>query len=106
MDHVRDLIGQWFAGVDEELAVGGARVSELAERYGTPFFVYDRATVEKKWQLLRSALPDEFSICYSVKANPNTTILQCLLEKGCGLEIASGGEFLHAVAAGCPPEKI
>jgi diaminopimelate decarboxylase len=78
----------------------------LANRYGTPLFLYDRSVIDKKWELLRDALPVEFSIFYSVKANPNRTILQCFLAKGAGLEIASAGEFSQAVNAGCAPEKI
>ena len=60
----------------------------------------------RKWDRLRAALPAEFSIYYSVKANPTQAILQCFLAKGAGLEIASGGEFHQALAAGCPAEKI
>src|SRR5262249_50411061 len=48
----------------------------------------------------------QFSICYSVKANPNRVILRHFLARGCGLEIASVGEFYQAVQAGCLPQKI
>lgn len=89
-----------------ELTIGGICVSELADRYGTPLFVYDRAVLERKWADLRNALPPRFSIYYSIKANPCQAILRTFLELGAGLEIASAGEFEQALRAGCPAAKI
>ena len=60
----------------------------------------------RKWNLLRSTFPPEFDISYSVKANPNPAILRFFVSKGCGLEIASGGEFHLGLHAGCPAEKM
>src|SRR5438132_11464223 len=100
MDLVESLVQRYFPASSAELFVGRVSATALANEYGTPFFVYDRGIIEQKWDLLRNALPAEFSICYSVKANPSQAILQCLLAKGAGLEIASGGEFCHALAAG------
>ena len=105
MAPIADLIQSYFPSDGGELTIGGIRVSELAARYGTPLFVYDRAIIEKKWDRLRAALPAEFSIHYSVKANPAQALLKCILAKGAGLEIASGGEFCQALAAGCPAAK-
>lgn len=106
MDSVSGLVTRLFAADRGVLTIGGVSVSSLAERHGTPSFIYDRGIIEKKWNLLRNALPSEFSIYYSVKANPSQAVLKCMLAKGAGLEIASAGEFLQATAAGCPPEKI
>jgi diaminopimelate decarboxylase len=106
MDQVPGLVECHFPLSAEELLIGHIPVSELAKRYGTPLFIYDRSVIDKKWQLLRDTLPPEFSICYSVKANPSQAILRHFLAKGAGLEIASGGEFHLALNAGCPPEKI
>lgn len=106
MEWVTWLVDRYFAVENGELSIGGVPVSELANRYGTPLFVYDGAVMDRKWDLLRNALPPEFSIYYSVKANPNQTILRRFLEKGAGLEIASAGEFQQAVSAGCAPENI
>ena len=96
----------WTNNTEGEFLIGGMRISLLAARYGTPLFVYDRAVVEKKYLALRHALPGRFAISYSVKANPNPAFLRCFLEKGCGLEIASAGEFHLARNVGCPLEKI
>jgi diaminopimelate decarboxylase len=106
MDQIASLIERYYPLSTSELSVGEVAVSALANAYGTPLFVYDHSVIDKKWSLLRDALPPKFSICYSVKANPNRTILQCFLAKGAGLEVASGGEFCQALSAGCPAEKI
>jgi diaminopimelate decarboxylase len=106
MDLVATLVSRYFRVADGELFVGGVPVSLLVSHYGTPLFVYDEQVLNYKWTLLRQTLPAEFSICYSVKANPNNAILQHFLAKGCGLEIASGGEFSLALRAGCPPQRI
>jgi diaminopimelate decarboxylase len=106
MDQVTFLLGRYFPSSKGELCMGGVAVSELANHYGTPLFVYDRDVLDEKWGLLRDALPPRFSICYSVKANPNQTILKHFLGKGAGLEIASAGEFCQALHAGCSPENI
>jgi diaminopimelate decarboxylase len=106
MNQVPSLIDRFFAARNGELWVGEVAVSTLANRYGTPAFIYDRGVMEKKWNLLRRSLPREFSIYYSAKANPNQAVLRCFVAKGAGLEVASGGEFLQARKAGCPAEKI
>ena len=100
------LIAAYFSRAGGELAVGGIPLSRIAAEFGTPLFVYDHAIVERKLSLLRDALPAEFEIFYSVKANPNQDILRTFLELGCGLEIASAGEFEQARAAGCPTGRI
>jgi len=106
MEQAGRLIDRWFRRIDGQLYIGDVPIQNLAGAYGTPLFVYDRATAEKKWEQLRGTLPARFSISYSVKANPNPAILRIFLEKGSGLEIASAGEFHQALAAGCPPQKI
>src|SRR5436309_2336773 len=106
MNHVSCLLERNFPSSDDELAIGRVPVSEMAGRHGTPLFIYDRGILEKKWDLLRQTLPIEFSIYYSVKANPAQAFLRHFLSKGAGLEIASAGEFHQALHAGCPPEKI
>jgi diaminopimelate decarboxylase len=103
---VSSLLSRHFPLSKAELSVSRVSADVLASTYGTPLFVYDRAVLDQKWIFLRQALPPEFSIYYSVKANPHPAILQCFLSKGAGLEIASGGEFCQALNAGCRPENI
>ena len=100
------LIRKHFRATEGELKVGGISIQELGRQFGTPFFVYDSAILESKWRQLRHVLPQQFQIYYSVKANPNQAILRRFLGKGCGLEIASGGEFYQAIQAGCSPGNI
>lgn len=105
-DPVRALAEKHFGIANGELLVGGIPVGVLAQRYGTPSFLYDSRVIDAKLTALRAALPSRFEIHFSVKANPNLKILQHFLSRGCGLEIASAGEFHHALNAGCPPENI
>ena len=96
----------WVGNDEGELLVGVLPVSSIVARYGTPVFIYDREIVERKLGALRDVLPPRFSISYSVKANPNPVFLRFFLDQGCGLEIASAGEFHLAESVGCPPEKV
>jgi diaminopimelate decarboxylase len=96
----------WKHNSSGELLIGSLTVPSLASRHGTPFFIYDRNVVEQKYAALRAALPTRFTISYSVKANPNPAFLRFFLEKGCGLEIASAGEFYQARNAQCAANDI
>jgi diaminopimelate decarboxylase len=106
IDHITTLLERYFNSSRDELFVGKIPVSAIAAEYGTPLYVYDRHILDQKWRVLRGAFPPEFAISYSVKANPNLTILRYFVGKGCGLEIASGGELHQALNAGCLPENI
>ena len=106
MDRITSLVERYFNSSRDELHIGKVPVSAIAAKYGTPLYIYDRRILDQKWMLLHDALPPEFAISYSVKANPNPTILKYFLSKGCGLEIASGGELHQALNAGCPPNQI
>lgn len=101
-----DLVEKYFTASNGDLYIGDIAATTIAENHGTPLFIYDRSILDRKWNLLRSTYPPEFSIYYSVKANPNRTFMQYFLSKDCGLEIASGGELFQALKAGCPPDKI
>lgn len=106
MDDLLNGILQNFSFTGGELEIGGVPSSLLARDFGTPLFVYDKEIFESKWKLLRTTFPKEFGICYSVKANPTRAFIQFFLTKGCGLEIASSGEFFQAIDAGCSPLDI
>jgi diaminopimelate decarboxylase len=106
MDLALALTRRYFSTANGALYVGSIPVGAIAAKYGTPLFIYDSAVLHRKWATLRNTYPPEFAISYSVKANPNRTVLKYLLAKGCGLEVASGGEFYQAIRAGCPVEKI
>jgi len=100
------VVASYFRVISGELVIGGVPVSEIANDFGTPTFVYDGSVLDASWDRLRRALPDRVEVFYSVKANPNRVILKHFLERGAGLEIASGGELSQALAAGASPERI
>jgi diaminopimelate decarboxylase len=105
-DFATELANRYFTTTAGELHIGGLPIGGIVEEFGTPLYVYDRAILDEKWRLLRLALPPDFGVSYSIKANPNRTILQFFLGKGCGLEVASGGELHRALSAGCAPQQI
>ncbi len=81
-------------------------VADLAERYGTPLYVYSRATLERHWRVFDSVLSEHpHCICYAVKANSNIAILQVLAKLGSGFDIVSVGELERVLAAGGDPKK-
>ncbi len=100
------LTAKYFPNSGESLVIGDLPVDQLAESYGTPLFVYDCAVLDRKYDALRSALPERFSIYYSIKANPCFAVVKHFLSRGCGIEIASAGEFRKALEAGCPADRI
>src|SRR5260370_1472088 len=100
------LTAKYFPNSWESLVIGDLPVDQLAESYGTPLFVYDCAVVDRKYDGLLSALPERFSIYYSIKANPCFAVVKHFLSRGCGIEIASAGEFRKALEAGCPADRI
>lgn len=103
---VQSLIAKHFGNRRGELLVGGVPVSALAEQYGTPCFLYDRAIFDDQLDQLRHALPGRFQIYYSMKANPSAFVVRHFLSRGCGLEVASAGEFQAGLDAGCRPEGM
>ena len=105
-DHAAALVARYFSADGDELRIGGVGVRELAERFETPLFAYDRGALSLQLERLRRALPSEFAVCYSVKANPNPAIIRHFLDAGCGVEIASVGEYALARRAGALPERI
>ena len=106
MDQITTLVERYFKLSIDELHIGKVPVSAIVAEYGTPLYIYDRHILDRKWTMLRDALPPEFAISYSIKANPNRTILRYFLSKGCGLEVASSGELHQAIEAGCPSDQI
>jgi len=83
------------------------KVQTLAERFGTPLYVYSYATLVDHFIKLKNAFRQiNPLICYSVKANSNLAILKVLIDKGAGLDIVSGGELYRALKAGCAASKI
>lgn len=84
-----------------ELFVESVSCLELAEKFGTPLFVYSRAAIEEAWRAFDLALSGRpHLVCYAMKANSNIAILQLLAKLGSGFDIVSGGELQRVKAAG------
>ncbi|MDD2927323.1 MAG: diaminopimelate decarboxylase [Candidatus Omnitrophica bacterium] len=83
------------------------KVQELAEKFGTPLYVYSYKTLVEHFRKLKTAFREiNPLICYSVKANSNLALLKALVNEGAGLDIVSGGELFRAFQAGCSSKKI
>lgn len=82
-------------------------VPALAEKYGTPLYVYSKKTLQHHLKQLQSAFAAiNPLICYSIKTNGNLHITRLMVEGGAGCDVTSGGELFRALKAGCPADKI
>jgi diaminopimelate decarboxylase len=82
-------------------------LAEIAERFGTPCYVYSRASLTDNWNEFSKALRGRgHLICYAVKANSNLAILNVLARLGAGFDIVSGGELQRVLAAGGDAGKV
>jgi diaminopimelate decarboxylase len=106
MKQVNRIVRSFFDESDGELVIAGHAISALADVYETPLFVHSEHAVCHRLQELRQALPESFDIFYSAKANPNPALLRIFLEWGCGIEIASEGEFHLARVTGAPTNRM
>ena len=96
-----------FAIIDGELHAEGVPLSAIAERYGTPCYVYSRAALESHFRAFDGAFAGTpHLICYAVKANSNLAVLNIFARLGSGFDIVSGGELSRVLAAGGDPAKI
>lgn len=92
---------------DDKLYCEDVAISTLAEIYGTPLYVYSRATLERHWHAFDTALSGrDHLVCYAVKANSNLAVLNVLARLGSGFDIVSGGELQRVLRAGGDPGKI
>ena len=99
MDHFEYKQGKLFC---EDVAI-----ETLAQTWGTPLFVYSRATLERHWHAFDSALADyDHLVCYAVKANSSLAVLNVLARLGSGFDIVSGGELQRVLAAGGDAQRI
>ena len=99
MSHFSYIAGQLHA---EEVAL-----SRIAERYGTPCYVYSRAALTEAWRAFDTAFAGrDHLVCYAVKANSTLAVLNLLARLGSGFDIVSGGELARVLAAGGDPRKV
>ena len=99
MDHFKNHDGRLFAE--------GIEATALADKYGTPCYVYSRATIERHYRAFEAALAGQnHLICYAVKANSNLALLNLLARLGAGFDIVSVGELERVLAAGGDAARV
>ena len=97
----------FFQYKNEQLYVEDLPVKQLAEKFGTPLYIYSRATLERHWHAFDSALGKHpHLICYAVKANSNIGILNVMAKLGSGFDIVSQGELERVLAADGEASKV
>jgi len=96
---------------DGALHVEDVPLQAIAERFGTPTYVYSRAALVNAYRAFESAFTERAGlraplVCYAVKANPNLAILNLLARMGSGFDIVSAGELARVLAAGGDPARV
>lgn len=97
----------FFEYKENELHCEGIPIWEIAEKVGTPFYLYSYHTLVRHFTVFDDAFKGiPHLVCYSAKSNSNLTLLRLFVNLGGGVDIVSGGELYRAVHAGADPQKI
>ena len=92
---------------NDELMCEKVPLSALAEKFGTPLYVYSKSAVLDAFNVYQTILQDTpHLVCYALKANANLAIIELLAQAGAGFDIVSGGELARVLAAGGDPHKV
>lgn len=96
-----------FTYQNDRLFAEGVAVSDIAQQFQTPVYIYSRATLERHWHAFNDALGEHpHLICYAVKANSNLGVLSVLAKLGSGFDIVSAGELARVIEAGGDAKKV
>jgi diaminopimelate decarboxylase len=96
-----------FTFKDNELYCENVKVSDIAARVPTPFYLYSHKTLIDHYDKIKAAFRRiRPLVCFSVKSNSNLAVIKALAKKGAGLDIVSGGELYRARLAGADPKKM
>lgn len=97
----------YFEYKQNQLYAEDVALADIAEQYGTPCYVYSRATFERHWKAFDEAFGEQpHLVCYAVKANSNIAMLNLLARLGSGFDIVSVGELERVLRAGGEPGKV
>jgi diaminopimelate decarboxylase len=100
-------MSDYFTYQNDQLCVEQVPLVEIAQRFGTPCYVYSHAALTDGYRQFKNAFGGrEHLICYAVKANPNLAIIHLLARMGAGFDIVSGGELQRVLAAGGGANKV
>src|SRR5437588_10865411 len=96
-----------FSYQDRALHCEDLPISVLAEKYGTPLYVYSQGTLLHHLRSIQTAFAAaEPLICYSIKTNANIHLARLMIDNGSGCDVTSAGELYRALKAGCPAQRI
>jgi len=97
----------WFPTIGGRLHAEQVPLADIAERFGTPTWVYSRGAIEAAWDEFAQATAGRRAlVCYAIKANSNLAVLELLARRGAGFDIVSAGELARVLAAGGDPARI
>ncbi|MEW6170364.1 MAG: diaminopimelate decarboxylase [Candidatus Omnitrophota bacterium] len=96
-----------FRYKNHELFCEELKIKDIADKVGTPFYLYSYKTIIDHYQKIKAAFREVSPlICFSMKSNSNLAICKALVNEGSGLDIVSGGELYKALKVGVDPKKI
>ena len=96
-----------FNYINNELYCEDVPINLIAEKVGTPFYLYSYATLKRHFLTFNDSFDGiDRLVCFSAKANTSLAVLKLFADLGSGLDIVSGGELYRGLKAGIPPEKI
>jgi diaminopimelate decarboxylase len=97
----------YFSYKNQQLFAEDVALENVAQKFGTPCYVYSKATIERHWHAFDNAAGSQpHLICYAVKANSNLAVLNVMAKLGSGFDIVSGGELTRVLKAGGDPSKV
>lgn len=97
----------FFQYKNNQLMAENLPVKQLAEQFGTPLYIYSKATLERHWHAFDNAFGEHpHLVCFAVKSNPNIAILNVMAKLGSGFDIVSQGELERVLAAGGDADKV
>ena len=92
--------------IEGKLFIDEVSLEDLAKEYGTPVYVYSGSKLKENLNGYLSSVREEDKVCYSVKSNSNTHLLELLADLGSGFDVVSGNELRKCLEAGAKPENI
>jgi len=101
------MFENYFFYKGKDLFCEGIPIKEIADKLGTPFYLYSKKAIQDRINQYKEAFKDYPTlICYAAKANSNLSLLKIFLDNGLGLDTVSGGEIFKGLLVGFPPDKI
>lgn len=96
-----------FSYIDQELWCEQARVRDIAQKVGTPFYLYSHRTLKNHYHVFDQAFSGiPHMVCFAAKSNSNIAIMRIFVAEGGGVDIVSGGELYRALQAGVDAQKV